>query len=508
MNKRIIFIGVLISLIVIATSVLLFFPSESKKYNVILIVSDALRKDVLGCYGGDAETPNIDWLAQNGTMFENAYSTAPCTMPSSVSMFTGNYARTYEILKSSKKPKKENSKKRKNKRYSYVGHHFYVPDNEVLLGEVLKEANYVLKCDIENALAARSNTLQDFDNFREMTDMKPGEIHLVEKVTGIRNIGYNLNYYISSKYDRMYDLLSFLLNAPENQPFFVVKWFSDPHSQYHPPEKFMKKIPMDTTRLEKDARYYTELRTTEMKSQGQYGKDYLKYLYKAEVASVDERVGFIIKALKEKDLLKNTIIIFTSDHGEFLSEKGRWGHGNRYHNILVNVPLIYMGPGIPAGNREKTVVSHLGLMPSIEDLLDLEGLEDLQGKSYARLLKEKTLADRIVYFDRHKNNIMKNPNIDKDGLLMNGYKLTFNRNIMKKKESYVLYSLRDDPHELINVGKKHPYIFRQMLKEIIEIRKENQQRLEDNLLRMSKNLNLDKIQKKTIQELKALGYIN
>ena len=63
--------------------------------NIILIVSDALRADVLSCYGGEARTPNIDWLANNGVLFEKAYSTAPMTMPSCVSLFTGEYPDIY-----------------------------------------------------------------------------------------------------------------------------------------------------------------------------------------------------------------------------------------------------------------------------------------------------------------------------------------------------------------------------------------------------------------------------
>ena len=72
--------------------------NRSKRYNVVLIVSDALRIDVLGCYGGDAKTPNINWLAAKGALFKNAYSTAPTTLPSSISMFTGNYSMTYGIV--------------------------------------------------------------------------------------------------------------------------------------------------------------------------------------------------------------------------------------------------------------------------------------------------------------------------------------------------------------------------------------------------------------------------
>jgi glucan phosphoethanolaminetransferase (alkaline phosphatase superfamily) len=67
----------------------------NKKYNLILIVADALRHDVLGCYGGEAETPHLDRLAQSGVIFENAYSTSSWTPPASVSMFTSNYATSY-----------------------------------------------------------------------------------------------------------------------------------------------------------------------------------------------------------------------------------------------------------------------------------------------------------------------------------------------------------------------------------------------------------------------------
>ncbi|MFH1845801.1 MAG: sulfatase-like hydrolase/transferase, partial [bacterium] len=74
--------------------------AEDSSPNILLIVSDALRADVLGCYGGPAQTPHLDALAARGVLFENAYSTAPATMASSVSMFTGNYSSAYKLLES------------------------------------------------------------------------------------------------------------------------------------------------------------------------------------------------------------------------------------------------------------------------------------------------------------------------------------------------------------------------------------------------------------------------
>ena len=83
----------LILLSIIAVS---FYCAEKRtnrgpSYNLLIIVSDALRADALSCYGGEADTPNIDRLATQGVLFENAYSNSSWTVPSSISMFTGDY---------------------------------------------------------------------------------------------------------------------------------------------------------------------------------------------------------------------------------------------------------------------------------------------------------------------------------------------------------------------------------------------------------------------------------
>ncbi len=68
-------------------SLLIDSRETQPRFNIVLVVSDALRQDVLGCYGGYARTPNIDQLAGSGVLFENAYSTSPWTPPSAVSIF-------------------------------------------------------------------------------------------------------------------------------------------------------------------------------------------------------------------------------------------------------------------------------------------------------------------------------------------------------------------------------------------------------------------------------------
>ena len=113
---------------------LLWQFSTPKGNNVVLIVSDSLRKDVLDCYGGEARTPNVNWLATNGVLFENAYTTSPWTIPSSVSLFTGNYPTSYNSV-----PIRQ----------------WYIPiisDEEILPAELLRQIGYDVKIDTEHSL--------------------------------------------------------------------------------------------------------------------------------------------------------------------------------------------------------------------------------------------------------------------------------------------------------------------------------------------------------------------
>lgn len=466
-------------------------------YNLIIIVSDALRQDVLGCYGGDAKTPHIDWLAQQGVLFENAYTTAPCTMPTSVSMFTGNYSRAYGIIQKDE---------HKNRTHKYS---FYVNDSEKLFAEALKEIGFDVKMDVESNIAARSNNLQGFSEFRKIRQMSKEDIALVEDTFGVKNIARNKNPLLSNKYHQLYDFLYYLLTVPENRNFFLLKWFSDPHGPYDPIEKFKKKILLVLEKLPKKESFYSKSKVREFnklvrgKNFSDYEHFYIKALYKAEVESVDERVGCIIQALKHRKLLEKTFIVLTADHGEMFGEHGRLGHGHDYYEELIHIPLIIMGPGIPQGKREKTAVSHLDLIPTLKDLLGVKYADNIQGKSYSALFYGGSIRDRVLYFDRISNTVTKK--VDSDALLMNGYKLIVN----KKNNQYVfeLFNLSDDPGEIKDISDENLEIVQKMFKKILDIRKSNKARLKRNLAKIDKDVNLDKEWKKTIEELKTLGYL-
>lgn len=467
--------------------------NKSKRYNVVLIISDALRIDVLGCYGGDAKTPNINWLAAKGALFKNAYSTAPTTLPSSISMFTSNYSMSYGIVL--------DEIKRKDPRWPYA---FYVPNKEPLIGKALKKLGYSLKLHMENQLAMRSNNLQGFQTLQGKDKIDKEDIKKIEKITGIKNASWDKREYLLS---RFYGLLHFLLNIQKDNNFFVVIWILDPHLPYNPPEKFLRNISFNPNRLRKEPSWYSSklggINPNEMSS---HEIEYMKSLYKAEVESVDERVGIILKALKHKKLLNKTYITFTTDHGEFLGENNRFGHGGSFHEELVHIPLIIFGPHIKAGARLDTYVSHIDLMPTIKELLGLKYSDNTQGKSYRSLLLGGSSKDRVLYFDLIDNEAKAAMKNKARALIMNGYKL-----IVKSKYGirvYGLYNLRNDPGEMNNLQAKKRRLVNKMHAEIIKRIKENNARREKNILYIAKEgVDLKSLSKETREVLKSLGYI-
>lgn len=468
---------------------------DNHRYNIVLIVADALRFDIPGCYGGDARTPNIDRLAENGTLFENAYSTAPCTESAVVAIFTGNYSSCYKVINTKKRLKGS------KRIYSY-----YVNDSAKLPAEILKEMDFDVRMEVENGIATRSNHLQGFETLRHFEQMSKEEVAFVEKTIGISTAEWE----DGSKLHHVYNVLHYLLTAPDDKNFFLMKWFMDPHMPFTPVNKFKSGIVVDAAKLPEKIDFYSTKRDINFRGIQKrrkitgYEYYYLKELYKAEVTSVDERIGFILKALESRNLLDSTYVIFTSDHGELFGEKGRRGHGTYLDEPLIHVPFIIAGPGIPKGKRVKSRISHLALMPALMDLLQVKQPGKMQGKSFKPLLQEKASRDVPLFFDGNSTNLLANRS--SYALIINDYKLIANRE--NEIDRYELYNLTDDQAEKNNIFEKYPDVMKRMLQDMADFRKKNEALRKYNLSKIDKKVDLSEEWEKTRQTLKALGYID
>lgn len=440
--------------------------AKPSSLNVVLVVSDTLRADALSCYGGSARTPNLCALAERGTLFENAYSAAPWTLPSIVSLFTGAPPSAF-----SDRPIGEPAAV------------YHVPDGETLLSEALAERGYTLRFDVENRVTLRANVFQGFE---PLPDPRP--VHDIEDPRAVR----------------MERVLEFLSSPP--RPFFLVRWFLDPHAPYAPPPSRLAPLERLAEGLPHPLSFYASLGQKQAANRlddhaPSFSPDeirLLRALYDAEVEWMDDLVGRMIDMMVLRGLLQRSIVVFTSDHGESFGEHGMFLHGHSLSEELLRVPLIVTGPGIQAGQRVTQLVSLADLVPTLRELLGVPTPPDGDPRaSFAPLLRGGAAADeRVVYAGSAKQ-----AQRGVDALVAGTSKL-----VALPDGRFVLYDLAADPGETRDLAAERPDEVAALRERLDGIRFASEDQRRRRLAERSP-AELEQDRRDTERELRALGYV-
>lgn len=342
--------------------------------NVLLLVLDTVRGMQLGTYGYSLDTsPKIDSIAQRGVVFENAFSTAPWTLPSHASMFTGKWPHE-------------------------LGVDWAAPldrSNETI-AERLNEAGYATGGFAANIIYVSWLFGLD-DGFSRFVDyrLSPSE------VLGASNLGRALitswnqrtgSYIEPGRYDarRVNDVfLGWLDGVEAGRPWFAFLNYFDAHDPYNPQEPYRTRFP--GTREEWRSLHDLRVRPPEELRA-------LQAAYDGAIASLDQRVGDLLTTLKTRGALDNTVVIIVSDHGEEFGEHGHTGHGTSQYVQVLHVPLIVVLPdSSSAGMRIQRFVSLRDLAATIEDLT-VGNKRRLPGHSLRPLWSGDTLASLSPIF--------------------------------------------------------------------------------------------------------------
>lgn len=330
----------------IAVSSWLGSPSGPARPNIVLISIDTLRADRLGCYGYGRETsPAVDGLAKQGTLFLNAVSPAHWTLPSHVSMLSGLYPSNHRA-RSSNMP---------------IG-------GEVrLLAEVLKEQGYRTYAITGGGyLTRRLGFDRGFDLFLENRTRAAGGVVTLPSM--IRRIEEELG------------------KLEPGAPYFLFLHNYDVHSPYAPSDAYKDRfrsegaVYIDT--YGPMARAYNRMLEKLTPQKLLYLSDH----YDSSIREMDDSLGGLLASLDRRADRLETIVVFTSDHGEEFMEHGRTGHERSLYRELLMVPLIIHAPWLPP-RRIETPVSLVDLMPTIVELSNLEAPEGLDGASLAPFLR-------------------------------------------------------------------------------------------------------------------------
>ena len=314
--------------------------------NVLVIIVDALRADHLSTYGYTRETsPNITKLASQGVLFHNAIAATSWTLPSHASILTGRLphetgADRPDGSVDQSMPTVAEAFWRRGYRTAAFSANWWFFARRLGFGPGFVHFE---DFDSVSSAIAQTNLGQRMQNFF----LKLGILHTA--------IGRSRAEQINTRMLRWLD--------SGTGPFFVVANYMDVHEPYLPPlncfHRFSK-LARPAGQVFIGNPQMDHLTPPEIKNEMD--------AYDASIYCLDGQIAVLVQALQKRQLMSNTILVFTSDHGDGFREHGLMSHGNSLYRELIHVPLIMMGPGIPAGTVVERPSSLMWLAPTLLSL--------------------------------------------------------------------------------------------------------------------------------------------
>lgn len=338
--------------------------------NVLLIVCDALRADVLGTYGNTrVKTPVIDALAARGVVFENAIVQAPFTWASFGSILTGKYPRRHGLVKME-------AGVRMVPNVTLPWHLKTAPflENGPLHGQRLVDGDFYGATFMTGTLSHGSRLDRGFDAYYE--GLVGHELVVVDDAWSVFRSELLFSIVrnkLLQKLDsnRVASVACEWFEDHGKQRFVSMVHFYSTHTPYDPPAKF-RSMYCDPQYRGPISAFYAEHRIAIESGQGKLepaDRAQIQNLYYAGVSQADAMIGEVLDALKRQGVLERTLVIVTGDHGEELGDHDRWEHNWMYQTNL-RVPLVVALPGrLAPGTRVNALVESVDIVPTVCALL-------------------------------------------------------------------------------------------------------------------------------------------
>lgn len=307
--------------------------------SLVLVVEQGVRADHTSLYGYvRPTTPHAESLANEGAVFEAAYTSTPVPPGGVASLLTGRYPPEHGLLVNAK-----------------------LWPGVKTLASVLKAAGYQTHAVISDpAVTDRSGLLEGFDKVERVDpsdsdDMEGG----AAATTGLART------WLRSGLDT-------------GRPFFLLVVYSSPTLPFRPPEKFRYQFVdpiVNRARVDAVSEYWTPFARRYTAREVELSReemDMIRDLYDGEIAYVDDQATAVVGALREKRILDSTLVVVTSDRGEDLGEQHRLADPSSLREVNVRVPLVMRyPPRIKAGTRVKGLAQDVDLAPTVCALLGL-----------------------------------------------------------------------------------------------------------------------------------------
>jgi len=367
--------------------------------NVVFVMIDTLRADRLSAYGYERETsPVFDALAESGILFRNVLAQSSWTKTSMAALWTAAHATSNGI-----------------KRYPHG-----LPDAARLPAEILRGAGFRTVGIYRNGwVAPNFGFAQGFDLYFRPQARQRGDV---------RQDNPSAHQISGTDEDLSRAAVEFLKSAGQER-FFLYLHYMDVH-QY----VYDASVDFGTT--------YSDI-------------------YDSAIHWVDRNLGAIAGTLQQEGLMKRTLLVVTSDHGEAFGEHGTEGHGRNLYGETIEVPLLFVLPiRLEEGIEISTEVENIDVWPTLLELLDLPPLPNTEGRSLVPLIDAAVQGHEPAWENRPRfaylDQTWGQRNADPRPLLVveqDSYRL-FHQ--VCDPEQDELYFLTEDPQEQENVAAEHP----------------------------------------------------
>lgn len=400
----------------LVSTILTSCNEEKQRPNVLFICVDDLRRE-LGCYGSEVKSPNMDRLANEGSLFFHHYVQVPTSGASRASMLTGKLPSNRQDLSNeacrlrlSDKPEGENPETlfhhlRRNGYYTVgIGKISHYADGYLYAYEEPKSMKPELPYSWDEMLFDSGKWGNGWNAFFGYSDgsnrqschkqVKPYECASVED-EGLPD-GLTANLAVA----KLKEL------AGKKQPFCLAVGFFKPHLPFTAPKKYWDLYDEDSISLSPVGEIPEGFKKATLHNSGelngyQLGEEKasleksvsdvyarrLRHAYYACVSYVDAQIGKILSTLEETGLSDNTIIVLWGDHGWYLGDFRVWGKHTVYETSLAST-LIIKAPGCKAGIKNNRIVGSVDIYPTLMDLCDIPIPEGLDGDSFVNLLRQ------------------------------------------------------------------------------------------------------------------------
>lgn len=404
--------------------------------NIVFLLTDDQRFDAMSCAGNPIiRTPEMDKLAAQGLRFTNMFATTPISAASRASILTGMYERAHGFTFSTPP----------------LAHEFINTSYPVQLRKSGYYTGYYGKLGVEMA-DKLDNTM--FDRYETY-----GTLHYFF-LTGAPT--FNVHMYQTDFTGQQ--AVEFIREAPDDRPFCLTVGFNAPHAedqsldQYIFPERldtfyesatipppplsdpvYFERLPREVREGENRVRWHWRFDSPDKYQRMVKG-------YYRMITAIDQQIASIRKALEDKGVADNTVIIFCSDNGYFLGERGLAGKWLMYEESL-RLPLIIFDPRQGPRGLNSRMVLNIDIAPTILDLAGIPIPAEMQGRSLVPYLKGDASQGRDMFLCEHLFNHLEIP--QSEGVRTADWKYFRYRNITAPEE---LYYLPNDPRETLNLA--------------------------------------------------------